>query len=251
MTTPKAKLTFKSAALMGAFSLIIATASQAAFVALPSPADPPVALGGLTLTGGGTVLATLSTPYTAPFSNGTLNTYVVDRGGGLLDFYYQVVNLTPAPDLFGDDQVARIAIENSFNYPGVDPVFAAQTDVDPVTGLPVGGLKPASVADRDRPTGNPLTLGSIGFNFPVAPPNDPAFTSDPLNIASGQSSTFMVVRTNSTVFGAATASVGTNGGFTQVGTFAPIPEPSSILFGIAMFGVALTNRSRRAALKVA
>lgn len=251
MTTPKTKLTFKSAALMGAFSLIIATASQAAFVALPSPADPPVVLGGLTAIGAGTVLASSSAPYVAPFSNGTLNTFVVDRGGGLLDFYYQVVNLTPGPDPFGDDQIARIAIENSFNYPGVDPVFVAQTDVNPATGVAGVGLKPASVADRDRPTGNPLTLGSIGFNFPTAPPNDPTFLSDPLNVASGQSSTFMVVRTNSTVFGAATASIGSNGGFTQVGTFAPIPEPSSILFGIAMFGVALTNRSRRAALKVA
>ena len=104
MNKPKAiSTTFKAAAFFGAFSLI-ASVSQAAFVPLssPTPEVPGALLLGLTATGGGTVLATLDSPFTNAFTSGIYRSTVVDRDPGagvLLDFYYQVINTTPIPDI--------------------------------------------------------------------------------------------------------------------------------------------------------
>jgi hypothetical protein len=238
--------TLRAAALIGAFSLVATSASQAAFVGLPSPTPevPGAALGGLTATGGGTVLADQTSSFSNSFSTGSLRSIVVNRGGGALDFYYQLVNTTGAPAAFGDEQFWRLNILSGFNQaavPGLDPVTVAQTNIDPVTNLPVGGLKPATSADRDF--GAP---GDVAFEFPVAP----GFTGDPLNIAAGQSSTFLVVRTNSTTYLSTTAHV-SSGDTGIAATFAVVPEPSSVLFGLAMFGVALTSRVRGRGAKVA
>ena len=70
MNKPKAiTITFKAAAFIGAFSLI-ASVSHAAFVPLasPTPEVPGALLGGLTATGGGTILASLSSPFTNAFT---------------------------------------------------------------------------------------------------------------------------------------------------------------------------------------
>ena len=244
MNKPKAiSTTFKAAALVSVFSLI-SSVSQAAFVALPSPTPevPGALLGGLTATGGGSIVASASSPFTNAFTSGIYNTFVVDRDPGagvLLDFYYQVINTTPTPDIIGDEQIFRIKTVGGFDAT-VDPVLAAQTDIDPTTGLSVSGLKPARTADRDE--GSPF---SVGFEFPVAPGG---IVADPLNIASLQSSTFMVVRTNSSTYTSAIAQV-SSGDTSLVSTFAAVPEPSSILFGLGMFGVALTSRAKRRASK--
>ena len=244
MNNPKVlTTTFKVATLAVALSLI-ASASQAAFVSLPSPTPevPGALLGGLTATGGGTILASLSSPFTNAFTSGVYNTFVVDRDPGagvLLDFYYQVVNTTPTPDILGDEQVFRVKTVGGFDSTA-NPVLAAQTNISPVTGLPVLGLKPARTADRDE--GSP---SSVGFEFPVAPGG---IVADPANIASLQSSTFLVVRTNSSSFVNAIAQV-SSADTSLVSTFAAVPEPSSILFSLGMFGVALTSRAKRRASK--
>ena len=245
MNKPKAiTVTLRAVALVGAFSLVAAS-SQAAFVGLPNPTGevPGVLLGGLTATGGGTILASLSEPFSNAFNTGTFNTWVVDRdpGAGVsLDFYYQVVNTTAVPPPTADAQVWRVKTLGGFtSVDNIDPVFVAQTDVSPVGGPAVVGLKPARTADRGE--GSP---GSVGFEFPVAP----GFTGDPLNVAPGQSSTFMVVRTNSSSFEAVAAAI-SSGDTSLVRSFAAVPEPSSVLFGLAMFGVALTNRARARASK--
>ena len=83
--------TFKAAALMGAFSLVVSV-SHAAFVPIPSPTPevPGAILGGLTTTGGGTVLAFQDSAFSNAFTSGTLRSFVVDRDPSaavLLDFY--------------------------------------------------------------------------------------------------------------------------------------------------------------------
>jgi hypothetical protein len=228
---------------MSALSLVATTASQAAFVGLPSPTPevPGVLLGGLTATGGGSIVASQSQPFATAFNTGVLNSWVVDRDPGagvLLDFYYQVINTAAIPPPTPDAEVWRIKTTGGFS--GL-ALTVAQTDISPVTGLPILGVKPARTADRDE--GTP---GSVGFEFPVAP----GFTGDPLNIAPGQSSDFLVVRTNSSTFTSAQAAI-SSGDTGIVSTFVAVPEPSSILFGLAMFGVALTSRSKGRATKVA
>ena len=249
MTTKnRISTTVRAAALVGAFSLIAVSTSQAIFMGLPSPTPEAagVLLGGLTATGGGTIVATKSEAFTNAFNAGTLNTWVVDRGAGLLDFYYQVVNASAVPPPALDDaQVWRVKTNGGFLPIGsVGAVSVAQTDISPVTGLPVAGLKPARTADRDEGS-----LGSVGFEFPVAPYLLPP-GGDPLNVAVGQSSAFLVVRTNSTSFAmiAATISSADN---SVVSTFAAVPEPGSVLFGLAMFGVTLSSRIRARRAKTA
>ena len=225
---------------MGAFSLIALSASQAAFTLLPSPTPevPGVMVGAVQPTGGGTIVDFQSRSFTAPpnaFTDGTLNSWVVNRGGGLLDFYYQVINTSPAPDPFGDEEIWRLNIIHGFNAAGIEPVQVAQTNVSPFGGGPIGGLKPARTADRDF-----SEFGDVGFEFPTAP-GSPGH--DPLNVASGQSSTFLVVRTNSTSYERTVAQI-SSGDTAVVSTFAAVPEPGSALFGLAMFGVALTSRVR-------
>lgn len=229
---------------MGVFSLI--SSAQAAFVTLPFPSpEGAVSLGGLTSIPAGTLLASRSSAYTDVFgSTGILNSYVVQTGGvgSPLDFYYQVVNTTPAPDPFGpgDEQISRISIQGGFPTTTVNATNSvAQTNVSPLTFLANASLQPAATADRGEPL---ITNGNLGFNFPAGINN---FQTNPANIASGESSTFLVVRSTSTTFASQTARVELNGGTQELASFAAVPEPGSILFGLGMFGVAMTSRVRR------
>ena len=264
MNTPKPNtVTFRVAALVGAFSLIALSTSQAAFVGLPSPTPetPGVALGGLTTIGVGTVVAFQSQAFVdnalpTPFATGRLNSFVVDRGGGLLDFYYQVVNTSPGPDPFGDADFYRFKTTGGFTEAGhqVNPVQVAQTNslvglttgafAAQIAGLTQGaGLQAAQTADRDL--GTP---GSVGFDFPIQPPIP--FTGDVNNVNFGESSSFLVVRTNSTQFGVVEGRVsGSATSFSS--TFAAVPEPSSVLFGLAMFGLTLNSRIKSRRTKAA
>ena len=248
MNKPKIITTsFKAATLIGAFSFLSAVTSQAAFVPLPFPSpEGAVLLGGLTAIPAGAVKASQSSSYTDVFGfKGTLNSFVVESAGvgSPLDFYYQLVNTTPAPDGIGDEQISRLSIQGGFPGAGLTPpISVAQTNTNPLTAAVIAG-KPASTADRGEPL---ITSGNLGFNFPLGLNT---FTTNALNVASGQQSSFLVVRTNQTSFTSATARIGVNSGFQEVGTFAAVPEPSSILFGLGMFGVALTSRAKRRASK--
>src|SRR5678815_3036270 len=68
-------VTLRAAALVGAFSLVATSISQAAFVGLasPTPEVPGALLGGLTATGGGTIVASQSSPFVTAFNTGILN----------------------------------------------------------------------------------------------------------------------------------------------------------------------------------
>lgn len=246
--------TFKASTLVGVFSLIILSSSQAAIVP-PSSPEGAVSLGAPVgaIPHVGTVISQSSSYFQPGFEpgnpfTGILNSYVVQTAGAgsPLDFYYQLVNTTPAPDpgvppLGGDEQITRLSIQGGFGFPSADntvPYSVEQTNTSPFGVLGVG-LKPASTVDRSEPI---PTNGNLGFNFPTGLNS---FTNNPLNVASGQSSSFLVVHSNATTFTTATARVLLNGGLSEVGTFAAAPEPSSVLFGLGLFGVALTSRAKR------
>jgi len=240
-------ITVKAIALSGAFSLLGGLGAQAAFTALPpgTPELPGVAVPTATAAEvTGTVVAFKGLNFadsgTPPAVNtGILNSLVVNRGGGLLDFYYQVVNTSnPGAPLDGDE---IFRIKSIAGFQGIAGVQISQTnDISTLTGepaLPVG-VEGASTADRD--VGTP---GSIGFDF-SAPP---AFFPDASNVGGGEASSFLIIRTNATSFGDVNAQISGGGGTSTVGTFAAVPEPGSMVFGLGILGVCfLRNRKSQA-----
>ena len=248
--------TVRAAALVGAFSLIALSSTQAAFTPLPfgTPETPGVPLGAPMLGATGKVIAFnpqsfVDNAQPTPFASGILNSFVVDRGGGLLDFYYQVVNTSTGPDPFGDADLYRLKtlagfdpVQNSQLVSGLlvgqtNTLTGLDTSMFPaVAGLTQGaGLQAAATADQSVGT-----IGSVGFDFPTQPPLP--FTGNPNDVNFGESSSFLIVRTNSTVFGAIQSAISGSATAFPVGTFAAVPEPSSVLFGLAMFGVTLSSR---------
>lgn len=245
-------------ALAGSVSLLSSASSFATFVNLSSQTDetPGTTLNPNTVGLTGTVVAVLNSAFSdtslpTPFASGILRSFVVDRdptAGIALDFYYQLANTsTPSLPVDPDQEFYRIKTTGGFDASLVISV-AQTTDISGLiagvgsgfsaANYPVGGtLKPASTADRDVGTG-----GSVGFDFP----NQPSipFTDHPNNIAPGQVSSFLVVRTNSSTFQFVEARV-SGGGTSFPTTFAAVPEPSSVLFGFALLGTALTRRRKQ------
>lgn len=262
MTNSKSTTTaFKTAALaIGISSLVAVSASQAAFVSglgVPLPMmTPEIGLGilpvaGVNPFGGGTVLADGTSPFSDGFVAGTLRSIVVQNAGGTLDFYYKLTNTNPIDPMFpGDEEIYRLNVLHGFGkeFPGSATMEVGQTYDDPTTvAVEVGGLgiKPASFADRDN--GEP---GDVAFSFPAGPAAGAGPGADPLNVAGGEMSSFLVVHTAAVAYSSTVAQVSGFGTGTPA-AFAPIPEPTSALFGLAMFGVALTSRAKRRASAVA
>ncbi len=240
-------------AVGGALALAIASPGlvHADFVPLPSPTPgtPGVALDPFTSSPAGTVLATLEIPFVdnaapTPFATGTLHSLVVDRGGGLLDFYYQLANTSPPPSE-DTKEFFRFKTTGGFD-PGLD-ISVAQTDTlgNLVAGssdfnesdYPTTGQAVAT-ADRDVET-----PGSIGFTFPTQPPL--AFIGDPANVGQGEASEFLIVRTNATRY--QIVEVAISGAATSLATaLAPgvVPEPSTLAMGGALLFTAAVRRRR-------
>lgn len=254
--------TFHVFALAGAISLFAAATSQAGFVPLGPGLvsdNPGVSLGANQSTGGGTVLKALDVNFTdnatdsfgnpLPFATGTLRSFVVDRGGGLLDFYYQLVNTTPGPA--GVDLTKELyRIKSIGGFGPAETLSVGQTNT--LAGLFAGGssgfvpgsyttvgLKSANSADREL--GTP---GSVGFDFPST---EPAFIGNAAeNIDAGQTSSFLVIRSNSKTYGV--TSVAIDGAATSFAVaFSSVPEPGSMVFGLALLGVTAAGRRQRTA----
>lgn len=257
----KTTTAFQFLALAGSASLIIGSASSfGAFFNLPSPTNetPGVMLDPNTAGLTGTVLAVRDSAFIdnalpTPFASGILRSFVVDRdptAGVALDFYYQLINTTTPPAVPDPDQeFYRLKTTGGFDPSLVVSVAQTNSLASLTAGIGSGfvpgsyttgaSLKPTTTADRDVGT-----LGSVGFDFPVQPPIP--FTDDPKNIGAGQISSFLVVRTNSTTFGLIETRV--SGAATSfAAAFAAVPEPSSVLFGLALFGTALTRRRKQSA----
>lgn len=244
-------------ALAGSISFLGSASSFGAFQNLPSPTNetPGVMLDPNTLGLAGTVLAVNDSPFVdtatpTPFAQGTLRSFVVDRdptAGVALDFYYQLVNTSPIRVPADPDQeFFRLKTTGGFNPSLIVSVAQTTSLSGLIAGLgsgfvagsyTVSGLKPAATADRDVGT-----VGSVGFDFPIQPPVP--FTDDARNIAAGQTSSFLIVRTDATSYRLVETRV--SGSATSFASaFAVVPEPTSALFGIALFGTALIRRRKQ------
>ena len=211
------------------------------FITLPNstPETPGVAFPVTNGAGTGTVLAFLDFSFVdsatpTPFASGVLRSFVVDRdptAGVALDFYYQLVNTSPGPDPFGDADFYRMKTIAGFDATA-NPVSVGQTTS--LTGLTAGtsginfgsytqgaGLQAAATADRD--VGTP---GSVGFDFPTQPPLP--FTGNPNDVNFGESSTFIVVRTNATNYASVQMSISGSASSTAF-TFAPVAPASAFI----------------------
>ena len=259
----------------GVASLLVVSSAQAAFVSVApnTPESPGVLLGAGTSGLTGTVVDSMSNNFVGSVSGnsvtGTLRSMVVNTGSGY-DFYYQVIN-TSSTGLNAGDDIFRLAIpgyaQGAFT---VDATWLNDgvTTISGLTGVPVaftstltpnkGAAGSVYSADRDP------ALNSAEFNgggaafyfdstqfFNLNVPGGP--TTAPSNIDAGENSSWLVLRTNYNDYTqTGVVSVLSSGGGTgQVGAFAPIPEPSTVLFGLAMISVCANSRLRknRAALR--
>ena len=232
----------KAVALAGGFSLIAAATSHATFgISLPDPTSSGTyAIGAAAAAGGGSILATLDTALVTPGGtpNGTLRSFVVNNGG-TLDFYYQLVN-TSAVDAFGAEEIFRLQLQHAF-VPST--VLSVGQTTKALSGLSLAGYTDGTKAGQFADRGQGET-GDLGFDF------GPVVSPDPLNVSGGTRSDFLVVRTNLAAASPYTiANVQAYSGFgtTFAAAFAAIPEPSSVLFGLAIAAVAIKGRRTRKA----
>jgi hypothetical protein len=165
----------------------------------------------------GTLLASLSVPYTAALGSpaGTLYSAVYRESGGTLDFYYQVTNLdTSKCGGAGQVMCDPVARETDTSFFSFATSLGFRLDGGSFGGPFVAGAVTPVTGDRNGP-GN-----VIGFSF-----NPP----DSRKIQPGQVSAVLIISTNATNFTTGHASV-IDGGTITVDSFQPssaVPEPTS------------------------
>lgn len=272
MKTSSSKHYLWITAMAGVTAALGAATSNAAFVNVPDntpeSADLSVPIStGLT----GSVIASQEQSWSQTLQQGifqgTLRSMVVDTGAGY-DFYYQVLN-TSTGGLNAGMDLFRIAIPGYSLTDPLNPVDATYR-TDGIASLTLDALATTWVAtgvsnnagggqvfsvDRDTALDTPDFFGGgAAFDFDAAQffntavPGGP--TDAPDNIEAGERSNWLVLRTNYAAFNfvqSAQISGGNSTGFAS--TFAPIPEPSTVLFGLAMIGVCAGGRVRKSRLK--
>jgi hypothetical protein len=245
-------------ALSGTLSLLAVAASSAALVAPLTPEIPGVALGAAVNNFGGTVVAsqTLNFADVSVPSNfsGSLRSTVVRNPGGTLDFYYQLANTTTATNIL-DPEIFRLTLNDfapEFSTSGASyETFVIGNGLTGITGAGAFANGTNAAFSADRQNDPPFTgVGTFGFDF-----GDDHFLDDVsapfTNLQPGQTSNFLVVRTNAPSFRNTQALVvGAGTAFTQA--FTPIPEPATALVGLALasfVGCAELGRKRRRTAK--
>jgi len=169
---------------------------------------------------GGVAIASLTQPFVAATFSGKLTSEVIsgdpDNPGGLT-FTYLIENDASSPHAIG-----RLTVDD---FSGFDTYINFQT--------PVGaGVAPAFF---DRSSGAGDVVGFTFFGAPVGVGQ----------IAAGSSSAKLVIQTNSTVWRPTTASI-IDGSVATAASFAPIPEPSTlVLGGLGLVGLAAFALRRR------
>ncbi len=243
-------------AASGIASLALATSAQAAFTA-PIPAGFPETPGALLGAGSGAVDLTgtvidskigIFSQAIDPFNTSgvTLRTMVVDRDGAgpgtFLDFYYQVVNTSTGPS---ESDIFRLGIGGGYlDSVAVQATYA--TSLAGLTGVPggfssLGNKTSAWSADREP---NIIGYDDAAFDFDTSQFLN-SVTPSPQNIFADDTSQWLVLRTDySTYVNTLGYTTGGNGSSFN-GTFAPVPEPSTILFGLAMIGFCVGGRLRK------
>jgi hypothetical protein len=258
--------------VVGVTLLFAVTAAQAAFVSVPAGNPSGGALlaeGSAAPTVAGLVLASQEAPFFGTIVNlpssysGILRSMVVDTGAGY-DFYYQVINTSLGP-IFDNNDIFRLAIPGyDQGQIGVQATYLNDgvATIAGLGGVPAGftstflpnkGANGAVFsADRDLSLNTARFLGGgAAFDFDPSqfpnmnPPGGP--TTAPQNIETGENSSWLVLRTDAVTYNTVFGAVVSSGGGTGLATaFAPIPEPSTVLFGVAMFAVCAGGRVRKA-----
>lgn len=248
-------------AMAGATSLLLASTTQAGLVTVNpnTPETPGALLGGGTTGLLGAVIASQQSTFvgTTPDSQsftGLLRSMVVNTPTGY-DFYYQAINLSQEQ---GND-IFRLTLPGY----GQSLVTSATFRTDGLaglTGVPSGFLSSFTPnkgangnvysADRDPNLSTPAYQnGGFGFDFDQSQifniNGSGAPTSAPGNIDSGQSSNWLIVRTNTKVYGNVSSALSSGGGTGLASAYAPIPEPTAMIFGIAMLGICAGGRFRK------
>jgi hypothetical protein len=171
--------------------------------------------GNATAQPAGTLLATLSAPFTnaTGTASGTVASAVFQEAGGTLDFYYQVTENATAPNCGGPTQpvCASLARMTATNFSGVSTSVGFRSDGStlPISPFVNGTVSPVTA---DRNVGGDV----VGFSF--SPPAS-------ANIQPGQVSFVLIISTNATNFAPGNASV-VDGGVTTVAAFEPVAPPT-------------------------
>ena len=167
-------------------------------------AAPEVAPVGGTIVGGGVPVA-----FTEPTVSGTLTTTVYQNDSsnplGGLTFTFLVQN-----DVSSPDEIGRFTVSGFKGW---------LTDVS--FQVPTAGVQP-TLQDRNT-SGNVIGFDFIGLPFGAG------------MLAPGQTSALMVIQTNAPSFTPALAHV-IDGFSVEVSSFAPIPEPLTVLGMLASAG---------------
>lgn len=148
-------------------------------------------------------------------ATGTVGSQVVLDSSGFLTFLYVVTN-----DETSLDSIARLTLTNFGSF-----TTEVAQDID-------NGFGPQRATSADRSAGG----GTIGFEF----------TASPLglgDIAPGEASTVLWIRTNATAYTDGTASV-IQGGVDSVLSYAPVPEPATMAT-LGIGAAAMLRRRRR------
>lgn len=245
--------TILATAIIGAVSLLTASATHAAFQAVPyggvTPVTPLSGQGPI----GGNVVSFLESSFTDtlnPTFTGFLRSIAVDRDGAgagtELDFYYQVQNVSTGGTPAGDYEIFSFALQIGFG-------IAANVSADWVSSLGVlGGLAlPGSFSTA--PTAGktvyqayrdiPLSDGA-GFTFDAS--NTAPDPGTPFNnIGIGQVSNWLVLRTNASTSTSVPSAISYGLGGVDPTSIAPVPEPSTALLGLVGLGVFAGRRFRK------
>lgn len=262
MKTAKFPILKKFTAVVAAALSVGVVSSQAAIVTPPQAEAPGAALASSIANFGGVIQADTGAVAFSDVSspsnfNGTLRSVVVKNAAGKLDFYYQLANNpnTAAPD----PELYRLQL-NSFFSP-VDATLASGYEAfvinNGLSGITLGsggpststpGTKAAFSADRQVPVAG-ISGAFTGFAFDFGDDHFIDDTTGPFsNLQAGETGNFLLIRSSATDFKTITASAVGFGTAPGIRSFAPVPEPTTVLVGLALtsfVGCSEFGRSRR------
>ena len=232
-------------AAAGVAQAVLLAPGQTSGLNFPGVDDAPTDFFGFpagpTGPAGSVVIDSQTTPFNAPgFFNADVHQAVVREPSGFLTFYYQV-------DSLAGQAIGRLTI-NGFDGFTTD-VFIEQFDLgagdilfgigdnNPNFAAPPNGPATFSDAQLYPQQDHSVDGDTIGFTFNKA--------GGTANLLDPPDATYwLAVRTNATQYALSTGAV-IDGSVVQNLIFAPVPEPATWLFGVALLGVMNGRFGRR------
>jgi hypothetical protein len=199
--------------------------------------DPTGPTDGSTLVASATTLFTGTDALSTVHFTANVNQAVVREASGFLTFYYQVVSLSGDPlgrlTINGFENNSTDVAINTFDVLSGDLLFNKGDNTPDFQSPPATISNAALYFNQDRS----FTGGTIGFSFNKSGPL--------VNQLNPPESTFWLkIKTNATTFGQNSASL-IDGATADNRILAPIPEPSTWLFGAVLTGVLMAARTHR------